>query len=175
MCHRNPCRHVENGSAIASTLDTPSTTTLRSSKAKVLTMLKRLVSSRYIISLDDKNSNLLFDSSHEDQLMPNIQQIISELSISTKTFRPLLKNVTMRDAETAMSWMVWYINLQNSLFKKHLSNYRNKHLTILYIKSLDKSQIDVLFKIHTDDISGYTFYRMVVCRVGIDRFICLEH
>jgi hypothetical protein len=107
--------------------------------------------------------------------MPNIQQIISELSISTKTFRPLLKNVTMRDAETAISWMVWYINLQNSLFKKRLSNYRNKHFTILYLQSLDKSQIDVLFKIHTDDISGYTFYRMVVCRVGIDRFICLEH
>lgn len=138
-------------------------------------MLKRLLSMRCPTTLNESNSIILFDSYIEDVITLDIEKAISNLDCSNNSLINFKKNTTTRDMETAISWIKWYIGLQVDIFDERFGIYNNKKFSIAYLRSIDEAQIDVIFKLHTINVSGCTMYRISIFRLGVDRFVCLEH
>jgi hypothetical protein len=121
----------------------------------------------------DDSSEVIFQSFYKEREVPNFNQITSMLRVRKFLLNHIPKFIVLRDAETTISWLEWYYKLQISLFEK--MNYdSSKSFQITIVISSDKSEINIIFRILTIGIKGYTQYRIGFRKINNEYFACLE-
>jgi len=124
-------------------------------------------------ALDEAGAEVLWRGHQSVPGYDDLAKATASLPVAGARLRPKGDGLVLRGARHLLAWAQAYLTTEDEILHADFIS-ESKSFECLLLRSQDMSEVNVVFRLNTAGLEGWTQYRIAWRRVDDDDFSCFE-